>query len=50
MSGLAISEWWWVKADGAVIVSRLAESIRSVDVDLKDRSLQQQWVKPLVNG
>ena len=38
--------WWWIKADGADLLSGLAESVKgewSGDVDLNDGSTQQLY-------
>lgn len=38
--------WWWVKADGADLVSGLGESVRGVwsgDVDLNDGALKKAY-------
>jgi len=38
--------WWWIKADGADLLSGLGESVRgewSGDVDLNDGSTQQLY-------
>ena len=38
--------WWWMKADGCKILSRLKESMKmewSGDVDLNDTNLHKQY-------
>ena len=40
--------WWWIKADGADLVSGLCESVKGVwsgDVDLADGAVQKAYVK-----
>ena len=44
------SAWWWIKADGADLLSGLGESVKgewSGDIDLNDGSIQQLYIYKL---